>query len=111
MNMTREKIENTLLAMGIPIGVKGFVYISDAIEVFEERGTNINFTKVLYQVIAEKRKTTWARVERAIRYALETARTCRGDYDTVNKYIGFANHANSHSLKQLYAMLKREEPD
>lgn len=109
--MKREKIEDALLAMGIPAGVSGFTYIADALEVFEERGTNINFTKVLYQVIAEKRKTTWTRVERSIRYALKITRACRENYDTINKYIGFTNPSNSNSLKQLYTILKREEPD
>lgn len=109
--MTREKVEDVLLEMGIPAGVAGFMYISDAIEIFEEKGADVNFTKGVYLPIAIKRKTTWTRVERSIRYAFNIARSSKGYYETVNKYIGYMHNANSHSLKQLYTMLKREETD
>lgn len=109
--MKREKVEDTLLAMGIPAGVKGFAYIPDAIEIFEERGISVNFTGVLYPTIAKKRDATSSRVERAIRHAFDIARSPKGNRDVVDKYIGFTHSANSHSLKQLYMMLKREETD
>lgn len=111
MEMKREKIEDTLLAIGIPAGVKGFTYIPDSIEIFEERGISVNFTGVLYPTIAEKRGTTSSSVERAIRHAFDIARRQKGDLDVVGKYIGLTHTANSHSLKQLYMMLKREEAD
>lgn len=109
--MTREKVEDTLLAMGVPAWVRGFAYITDAIEIFEKRGIDVYFTKDLYSSIAQRRKTTSSRVERAIRNAFDIARSCKGDYEIVNKYIGFMHSANSHSLKQLYMMLKREETE
>lgn len=109
--MKRERVEDALLAMGIPAGVKGFMYISDAIEIFEERGTMVSLTKDLYPSIAEKRKTTSSSVERGIRHALDIARSPKGNCDVVDKYIGFTYTANSHSLKQLYMMLKRKEAD
>lgn len=109
--MKRTKVEDALLAMGIPAGVKGFIYISDALEIFEERGFEVNFTRKLYPDIADKRKTTPSSVERGIRHAFEIARSCKGNYELVNKYIGFMHNANSHSLKQLYMMLKREEEE
>lgn len=107
--MNRAKIEDVLLAMGVPAGILGFNYIADAIEIFDERGTNISITKELYPAIAEKNNTTPSRVERAIRHAFEVARSPKGNYDVVEKYIGFINYNNSSSLKQLYMMLKREE--
>lgn len=106
--MNRAKIEDVLLAMGVPAGIKGFNYIVDAVEIFDERGTDIGITKELYPTIAEKNETTPSRAERAIRHAFEVARP-KGNTDTVNKYIGNANCNNSSSLKQLYMMLKREE--
>lgn len=109
--MTRVKIEDTLLAMGIPAGVKGFAYIPDAIEIFEERGIMVSFTAVLYPAIAEKRSVTSSSVEKAIRHSFGIARSPKGNRDVVDKYIGFTHTANSHSLKQLYMMLKREETD
>lgn len=107
--MNRAKIEDALLAMGVPAGIKGFAYIADAIEIFGERGTNISITKELYPMIAEKNGATPSRVERAIRHAFTVARDCRGKYEIINHYIGFANCKNSSSLKQLHMMLKREE--
>lgn len=107
--MNREKIEDALLAMGVPAGIKGFTYIADAIEIFDERGTNIQITKELYPSIAKKNNTMPSRVERAIRHAFERVRSYRGNPEVVEKYIGFTNCNNSSSLKQLHMMLKREE--
>lgn len=107
--MNREKIEDTLIAMGIPAGIKGFTYIVDAIENFDERGTNIQITKELYPAIAKKNNTTPSRAERAIRHAFGIVRSHKGNPEVVEKYVGFTNCNNSSSLKQLYMMLKREE--
>lgn len=106
--MNRAKIEDTLLAMGVPAGILGFNYIADAIEIFDEIGTNISITKELYPAIAEKNKTTSSRTERAIRHALEVARSPKGNYDVVEKYIGFMNCENSSSLAMLYKRIKQE---
>lgn len=107
--MNRAKIEDALLAMGVPAGIKGFNYIADAIQIFDEIGTNISITKELYPAIAKKNSTTPSRVERAIRHAFEVSRSQRGNPEVVEKYIGFTNCENSSSLKQLHMMLKREE--
>lgn len=107
--MSRAKIEDTLLAMGVPAGIKGFNYITDAIQIFDEKGTDIQITKELYPEVAERNDTTPLRTERAIRHAFEVVRSHKGNPEIVEKYIGFTNCNNSSSLKQLYMMLKREE--
>lgn len=109
--MRRDKTEDVLLKMGIPVGLKGFGYIVDAMEFFEEEGTNVAIINGLYGSIATRRKSTKSRVERAIRYALDTARKSRGHRHTVAHYIGRNNPKNSHALKYLYMMLKRKEDD
>lgn len=106
--MNRAKIEDVLLAMGVPAGIKGFNYIADAVGIFDERGTNISITKELYPAVAEKNNTTPSRVERAIRHALERVRSYRGNPDIVNHYIGMDNCENSSSLKTLYIRIKQE---
>lgn len=106
--MNRAKIEDVLLAMGVPAGIKGFNYIADAVEMFDEKGTNISITKELYPTIAEKNNTTPSRAERAIRHAFEVARSPKGNYDVVEKYIGFMNCENSSSLVMLYKRIKQE---
>lgn len=107
--MNRAKIEDILLAMGVPAGIKGFNYIADAIEIFDERGTNIRITKELYPAIADRNNTKPSRTERAIRHAFKVARSHKGNSEVVEKYIGFTNCNNSSSLKRLHMILKREE--
>lgn len=107
--MNRAKIEDTLLAMGVPAGIKGFNYIADAIQIFDEKGTDIQITKELYPEVAKKNNTTSSRAERAMRHAFGIIRSHKGKSEVVEKYVGFTNCNNSSSLKQLYMMLKREE--
>lgn len=107
--MNRAKIEDTLLAMGVSAGIKGFTYIADAIQIFDERGTDIQITKELYPDIAKKNSTKPSRTERAIRHAFKVARSHKGNSEVVEKYIGFTNCNNSSSLKRLHMILKREE--
>lgn len=106
--MNRAKIEDVLLAMGVPAGIKGFNYIADAIEIFDKRGANIFITKELYPAIAKKNNTTPSRAERAIRHAFERARSYGGNQEMVNHYIGMDNCKNSSSLKTLYIRIKQE---
>lgn len=106
--MDRNKVENILFKIGIPTNVKGFDYIADAMEVFEENGHRISITKCLYPEIAKRNDTTPSRVERAIRHALEIANSTRGDYENFEKYIGLTNTTNSAALISLYKHIKRE---
>ena len=106
--MNRAKIEDVLLAMGVPAGIKGFNYISDAIQIFDERGTDISITKELYPAVAERNNTTPSRVERAIRHAFERVRSYRENPDVINHYIGMDNCENSSSLKTLYIRIKQD---
>lgn len=111
--MNRAKIEDALLAMGVPAGIKGFAYITDAIQIFDERGTNIQITKELYPAIAKKNNTTPSRAERAIRHAFGRVRSYRGNPDVIDHYIGMDNCENSSSLKTLYIRIEQEcrEPE
>jgi Sporulation initiation factor Spo0A C terminal. len=106
--MNRAKIEDALLSMGIPAGILGFNYIVDAMQIFDERGTNIGITKELYPAIAKKNSTTPSRAERAIRHAFERVRSYGGNPEIVNHYIGMDNCENSSSLKMLYIRIKQD---
>lgn len=94
--LSKEKVEEVLLKMGMPTNVKGFGYIVDSILIMGEE-SNLKIT-YLYFKVAKLNNTTGQRVERAIRHAFEIVRGCRGDYDVVNYYIGFINCTNSASL-------------
>lgn len=109
--MNRVKIEDALLGMGVPAGIKGFNCIVDAMQIFDEMGTNISIAKELYPAIAKKNNATPSRVERAIRHAFERARSYGGDLEVVNHYIGMDNCENSSSLKMLYIRIKQERKE
>lgn len=109
--MDRNKVESILSEIGIPASVKGFDYISDAMEVFEEHGYKVSVTKFLYPEIAKRNNSVSSRVERAIRHALEIANSTRGDYKNYEKYIGFTNTTNSAALISLYKHIKGEEEE
>ena len=85
--MNRAKIEDTLLEMGVPAGIKGFNYIADAIQIFDERGMDIQITKELYPAIAERNGTTPSRVERAIRHAFGIVRGHKGNPEIVENIL------------------------
>lgn len=99
--MNRAKIEDVLLRMGIPAGIKGFAYIVDAVEYIDEHGTDISVTRELYPAIAKIRNTTASRVERAIRHAFWIARN-KGEKEEAERYIGFKNCENSNSIAMLW---------
>lgn len=97
--------------MGVPAGINGFEYIADAIEYMDEHGEHVSVTKELYPAIAKKKNTVATRVERCIRHAFDTARNGKGDYDLVEKYIGYMNCTNSSSLVMLYKRIKQNCDD
>ena len=104
--LSKEKVEEVLLKMGMPANVKGFGYIVDSILIMGEE-SNLKIT-YLYFKVAKLNNTTGQRVERAIRHAFEIVRGCRGDYDVVNYYIGFITCTNSASLYMLTMKIQEE---
>lgn len=66
------RISYALNQLGIRPHVKGYKYLKDAIRIGIESPEDIEFiTKTLYPAVAKKNKTTWSRVERAIRHAIK----------------------------------------
>lgn len=107
--LSKEKVEAVLFKMGMPANVKGFGYIVDSVLLLEE-DSKIKTTYLYFKVV-QQHGTTGQRVERAIRHAFDIVRSCRGDYDVVNHYIGFINCANSPSLSMLTMKIREEAED
>ena len=107
--LSKENVEAVLFKIGMPANVKGFGYIVDSVLLLEE-DSKIK-TTYLYFKVAQQHGTTGQRVERAIRHAFDIVRSCRGDYDVVNHYIGFINCANSPSLSMLTMKIREEAED
>mgnify|MGYP001625266858 FL=1 len=102
-----KKIEDALIAMGIPASISGFDFIKDAVLILDRDGMKVKWTGVCAE-IGNKCGKSASKVERAIRHAFEVARSVRCDYDSVNHYIGFSNTNNASSICLLYRTIKRE---
>lgn len=83
--------------LGVPCHLLGRKYIERAVQLVLECPDKTNgITKVLYPEIAKEFDTTWSRVERAIRHAVEYAFD-HVDTDAVERVFG--NCANPRSGK------------
>lgn len=78
-----------LIDLGVPAHIKGYNYLRTAIlAVMEDYRMLQNITKGLYPTVAKKYKTTGARVERAIRHAIEVSFDRTGNRDLIYKIFG-----------------------
>ncbi len=80
---------NFILQLGIPANLKGYHYLREAILLSINDSQMLeSVTKLLYPAVAKKFNTTSSRVERAIRYAIETAWD-KGDFNVQNSFFGY----------------------
>ena len=106
--MKKEFVEHVLLAMGMPIKLKGFRYITDAVMLMDTPEWKNPTWTALYYKIGVMNGDTESKVERAIRNAFMTTRNKVSNYEMVEHYIGFTNCENSNSITFLYKNIKRE---
>lgn len=66
-------ISDALLDMRFQVNLRGFVYVKKAIFLYIETPLVDSFVMDIYKKIAEEYVTTPSSVERAIRYAIESA--------------------------------------
>lgn len=104
----RNKAINVLIEMGVPADIKGFQYIVDAMELFEDEKIKNGKITMLYCDIAEMHGTTAAGVERSIRHAFSVAIT-KGKPACVEKYLTMQNTSNGNLLHVLYLRLTQED--
>lgn len=101
-------IIDVLLDIGIPSGVKGFIYIHEAMKLFD---SDPYFMEgkicLLYETIAKQHSTTSSRVERAIRHAFDVAKKSHRDKE--GYYIDPSETKNSNLLRTLYLRLKQDQ--
>ena len=83
------EVTNLMHKVGIPANISGHQYLREAIlKVVEDRGLITGITKELYPDVAEKYKTTAAKVERSIRHAIEVC-WLRGRVDVLENTFGY----------------------
>ena len=103
----RNKTINALIEMGMPADIKGFKYIVDAMELFENEENRFGKTTVLYYEIGKKNNVTATSVERTIRHAFGIVLT-KGNLESVEKYLTMQNYTNGNLLHVLYLRLTQE---
>ncbi|MBP3352740.1 MAG: sporulation initiation factor Spo0A C-terminal domain-containing protein [Lachnospiraceae bacterium] len=83
-------IAETMLDIGVPVHLKGYHYLREAILLsIRDMELVSSVTKLLYPAIAKHFKTTDQKVERAIRNAIEVSWT-RGNTDTFESLFGYS---------------------
>jgi two-component system response regulator (stage 0 sporulation protein A) len=84
MNLIVRQMSEMIISLGIPCNVKGFKYLREAILLTVKKPDIINsITKELYPAIAQSHHTSAARVERAIRHAIDCG-AVRGHLNCAN---------------------------
>lgn len=83
------EVTNLMHKVGIPANISGHQFLREAIlRVVEDRGLITGITKELYPDVADKYKTTAAKVERSIRHAIEVC-WLRGRVDVLENTFGY----------------------
>ena len=105
----RNKAINALLELGIPVNTKGFLYITDAMEIIDENKELQYKTYRLYEEIAKRYDgATASRVERAIRHAFSEV-TAYKNVEVAEKWLTLSGRmSNGNILAILYIRLNRE---
>ena len=105
-------ISNTLKELGISPSLEGYTYLREALELAADNITLTfrgSITKILYPTIAKKYHTKVNRVERAIRYAIDTAFSRNTDLLAETfKFVTYGRAPNGEFISTVadYLMLK-----
>ena len=103
----------TLLELGVPAHLSGYEYLKQALQICLDDPKAIrDITKVIYPTIARSFDTTPARVERAIRHAIEVT-WYRGNSEILARYFGNtvspnAKPANGQFIAQVAEKIRME---
>lgn len=82
------KIISILREIGVPVHIKGYRYLLDAIYIIAEDPSMVSsITKYIYPTVAKKFNTTTSRAERAIRHAIHCVWS-RGNREAIHRYFG-----------------------
>lgn len=106
----REKVAKALLECGVPMNQSGFLYILDAMELFTENGAPITNMRMVYEMIARKRKHTVAEIMENIKYSIEFGyQNCRtGAW--VNYFgLAYSHKTNGNYLATMWQRLREEQ--
>lgn len=106
----RERATDALLDCGIPMNQSGFLYILDAMELFTENGAPITNMRVVYEMIARKRKHNVSEIMENIKYSIIFGNSnCRTGAWV--RYFGFdfVPKTNGNYLAFMWERLREED--
>lgn len=89
----KKQISDCLKKLGVPANTYGYFYLRYAIELTIEElssdngGIPCSMTKKIYPTVAKHFNSTWSRVERAMRTAIENV-LVYGDLDFIEEVFG-----------------------
>ena len=105
----RKKTIQVLTELKAPKANLGFAYILDAVEIAGENIKNIEFIGEVYEKIAKKHKSTYARVERAIRHEISTI-IVKADDDVKKRILNETRHiVNKEFIATIYYYIQGME--
>ena len=110
MNNIRERATKALLNCGVPMNQSGFLYILDVMELFTEHGAPITNMRMVYELIARKRKHNVLDIMENIQYSIEFGhRNCiTGAW--VNYFgLNYIPRTNGNFLAFMWNRLRDEE--
>ena len=101
--MLKSKITQILKDLSIPVYLKGYKYLKDAIEMVYNSSERMRISKEIYPTVAKKYGVTHGSVERAIRHAIEKAWD-RRDPATYRVYFGITTTKNIPTNNEFIAV-------
>lgn len=102
----KKKAIEALIEMGMPANTRGFKYIADIIEKYEEdEEWMYGKLTLLYEVVGKKDGVHYMNVERCIRHAFKMILT-KGNLKKVEQYLTFEKPTNGNLLATFYLRLK-----
>lgn len=106
----RDKATKALLSCGIPMNQSGFLYILDAMDIFNHNGAPLTNMRVVYELIARKRKHSVLEIMENIRFSIEFGYKNCTTGAWVNYFgLTFTPKTNGNYLAMMWQKLKEEE--
>ena len=108
LDLMNRKISELLLSVGVPVHLKGYRYLREAVGIYTlaDHPENLSVTLDLYPMIATRYNTKDILVEHAIRNAIEIAWT-RGNLNQIIELFGYTvnDHKGKPSNLEFIAMI------
>lgn len=104
MNLSHNDYLRIMLAIGMPMSSIGTDYVIECLERIQKH--EYRTFNELYKEVAKDKSTTHVNVEKCMSKAFMTCRDKPTDFDTVDKYLGYARTGTGETLVHLFVQIK-----